>query len=307
MRPLSAPKPWQAALLAACGCGLLAACSHDWDVYLPPVGGTTTGSGGSGATGGGNPGGWGGTPVILGTCPDSDPAAPTLIKLPNVENRSLCIGESEVTRAQYEVWLTAMGPAPHPAPDGMPTACASITDYTPSASWPPGGLGLDGPVTFVNWCDGYAFCLAHGQRLCGHVGLTGGNVDFTESNLPGASEWFSACTNAGNTGFAYGNTYVANRCNGLDYGANKALGVMTLVECRGMAPVFDLSGNVWEWEDSCESDATDAGNPLDDQCRQRGGAYNGPQEDLRCGSSSQTGRGLSYATLGFRCCANPIP
>jgi len=297
---LSTHKPWQAALLFAASSGLLAACSHDWDVYLPP-GGTASGSGGNGAAGGANSGGWGGAPVITGKCPQSDPGAPTLVTIPTPEHYAMCIGESEVTRGQYATWLDT---APS-APAGMPAACASVASYTPTASWPPGGIALDSPVAFVNWCDAYAFCLAHGQRLCGKIGPAGGNVDFSSSNVPGVSEWFNACTNAGSSTYPYGASYVADRCDGLDYGANKAVTVKSLAECRGRAAVFDLSGNVWEWEDSCEPG--DAGSPLGDQCRQRGGAYNGPQEDLQCQSSSQTGRGLAYATLGFRCCANPLP
>jgi formylglycine-generating enzyme required for sulfatase activity len=63
--------------------------------------------------------------------------------------------------------------------------------------------------------------------------------------------------------------------------------------------VYDLSGNVWEWEDSCNNYAGSG-----DYCRLRGGSCNYYDEYLRCAYGDSDTRALDYsAYVGFRCCA----
>ena len=77
--------------------------------------------------------------------------------------------------------------------------------------------------------------------------------------------------------------------------------------CEGGWPgVFDMSGNVAEWEDCC--DESDAG-PVRGTCVARGGTYqdNGSAVSLACVSGDNSTytvvrRNTASVTLGFRCC-----
>jgi formylglycine-generating enzyme required for sulfatase activity len=65
----------------------------------------------------------------------------------------------------------------------------------------------------------------------------------------------------------------------------------------GYAGLFDLSGNVGEWEDSCNG-TTDA-----DSCRIRGGSYQRASANLRCDDTYTWQRGAAFVDVGIRCCA----
>jgi len=90
-------------------------------------------------------------------------------------------------------------------------------------------------------------------------------------------------------------------CSGGDDGTYATVEVATLWDCQssvgGYAGVFDLSGNVWEWEDSCD-EYTDSMN----SCRARGGAFYSAADFLRCDSDGNTDRGFVDYSIGFRCC-----
>lgn len=122
----------------------------------------------------------------------------------------------------------------------------------------------DEPMVCVDWCDAHAYCKAVGKRLCGAIG--GGETSFEAHADPGVSQWMAACSSAGLFHYPYGNTFDPHACNGAELqpeecvtqGRCRARAVATLPECRGPeAPfngVYDLSGNVSEWEDSCDWD-----------------------------------------------------
>jgi formylglycine-generating enzyme len=87
---------------------------------------------------------------------------------------------------------------------------------------------------------------------------------------------------------------------------SQSYAVGTRPQCKspspGYAHVFDLSGNVEEWEDSCEKSA-DTG-AFTDACRTRGGSFETPRDDTRCDAVPTSARQRSDVspTLGFRCC-----
>jgi formylglycine-generating enzyme required for sulfatase activity len=65
--------------------------------------------------------------------------------------------------------------------------------------------------------------------------------------------------------------------------------------------IYDLSGNVAEWENSCN-----ATTGASDNCAVRGGSYDsGSQTTLTCalsGAQPPQPRSTTAADIGFRCC-----
>src|SRR5262249_21771326 len=144
-----------------------------------------------------------------------------------------------------------------------------------------------------------AFCTWAGKRLCGGIG--GGAALFGGFANPALDEWYAACTNSGQIAFPYGTTYAPTTCNGKDRALTNALvAVASLPGCTGgiSNQLFDLSGNAWEWEDSC------SGTAATDACRIRGGGFFSAETTLRCAADATLGRNLDiYVDVGFRCCS----
>jgi formylglycine-generating enzyme required for sulfatase activity len=106
--------------------------------------------------------------------------------------------------------------------------------------------------------------------------------------------------------YPYGNddSVLKTNCNvaGHSGTSDKSLSVATLEQCvaRGTdsRPIFDLVGNVYEWEDSCASTA--ANSP----CRARGGSYGNSNSLYNACNGDATGkRNETSALTGFRCCS----
>jgi formylglycine-generating enzyme required for sulfatase activity len=133
--------------------------------------------------------------------------------------------------------------------------------------------------------------------MCG--GLGGSSNAFDGYASINTSQWMHACSGGGASTYPYGDTYEPATCNGVDYSAGEALPVKQASGCQGGANgIYDMSGNVWEWEDSCQ-----AGTGVADQCRLRGGSFwfNG-QSDLRCDNPNANDRSSSLDIYGIRCC-----
>jgi formylglycine-generating enzyme required for sulfatase activity len=234
--------------------------------------------------------------VVPGTCPAPTGDEPALAKVPHPLGGAVCIEPTEVTRGDYEAWLLSGTP-----PTGMPASCDFDTDHTPTADWPPGGVGLTLPVAYVSWCDALAYCLAIGRRLCGD--LEGNPVATSEWSSPTGSEWFTVCTAQGTRPYPYGATYQASTCNGGDVALGQTATVTSMTGCvDATGQVHDLSGNIWEWENACSADTGQ-----NDSCRLRGGGYTNSQNDLMCAADSTDLRGQPRVTVGFRCCADILP
>jgi hypothetical protein len=300
------------AAIAGSALVLLAGCSHDWEVYLPrgePSGATssggaggTTGVGGGGGAGGAGgqgatgTGGGGGTGAELpeGKCPDLP--GPPLVLVPTEDRNGSCVDATEVSNQHYLEWLDRM-----PGNDDVPQECLGNLTFVPSSGWPPNAMLLDLPVTYVDWCDALAYCTTNGKRLCGQTDGTPSPWDgFQDAK---SSEWFSACSASGTRVYPYGDMYSPDACNGAEHGVNGPLPVGKLDSCNGGFPeLFDMSGNVAEWENACESVSGKS-----DPCRIRGGAFSNGEANLRCQANSAASRESSNAAVGFRCCASVIP
>jgi formylglycine-generating enzyme len=213
----------------------------------------------------------------------------------NIGGDSFSIDVTEVTKGQYDSWLSV-----NPA---LPTEanCSYVVSYAEQSAV---GVytGTDAahhPVVSVDWCDAYAYCNAVGKRLCGAIG--GGSTGYSSYSDVTSSQWFRACSSGNDDEYPYGNTFQGSYCNGHDYGANQTVAVGSVATCvtaaPGFAGVYDLSGNVWEWEDSCSTTGQSAA------CHIRGGSFSGTNSNLFCGYNVTGSRNYTNNGVGFRCCS----
>jgi formylglycine-generating enzyme required for sulfatase activity len=214
---------------------------------------------------------------------------------------AFCIDSTEVTSAQYTAFLEAG------APPAQLADCASNTDYRPKRGVPYARGRDDDPVTYVSWCDAYAFCKWAGKRLCGKIG--GGSLGgMSDSMDASASQWLAACSHGGLHVYPYGDTYDPSACNGPanpDYGG-KIAPVGSVTSCvGGYAGLHDMSGNVAEFEDSCRR--LDGGGL---HCEFRGGSFAEAGASAPTWTSCGTTAGKDgvddpacCSDLGFRCCS----
>jgi formylglycine-generating enzyme required for sulfatase activity len=215
----------------------------------------------------------------------------------------------EVTAASYKAWL-----ATSPSLAVQREECASNDSFVPGALSPiaravlaDGGFSPDPacagwldanpnpkmPIVCVDWCDAIAYCAWTGGHLC--RGTDGRSLLYRNDPTPARGEWWSACSTNGANAYPYGNTYVNGRCN--DSNSHVAeVGHYPDCQVKG---VFDLSGNVTEWEDSC-SDYNDI--PEAQNCLRRGGAFFDNDAGLTCTAYREATRGSQDSDHGFRCC-----
>jgi formylglycine-generating enzyme required for sulfatase activity len=215
----------------------------------------------------------------------------------------ICIDTTEVTQAQYQQFLDAK----NGDTSGQATECAWNNVYAPSlmCTFDPTGRGAY-PVNGVDWCDATAYCKWTGKRLCG--GPTGGLIStsaITDLQMPQISEWTAVCSHGGERAYPYGTAFSGTACNGGESMTTPAIvPVATTPGCVGGYPgIYDMLGNVHEWEDACYS--TGGAPGAADKCWFRGGSYH----DLGDSCSSAWDVRRDYVDylcdIGFRCCADP--
>jgi formylglycine-generating enzyme required for sulfatase activity len=224
--------------------------------------------------------------------------------IPVSPGQAYCMDRTEVTQAQYAAFLQAKGKDlsgqtdPYCAKNNITYGFIYATDATPGC---PEGVFTpeqtpDTPVACVDWCDAVAYCQWAGKRLCGRIG--GGSVDVKEGASSVQSEWYYACSQGGKTAYPYGDTYQKGKCRDDDPTATSAKPA-TDSACHGTNPPFDeivdLSGNLFEWEDSCD----------DIHCRIRGGNFVESPKGASCSAGLLSGKIADYSSgVGFRCCAD---
>lgn len=216
-----------------------------------------------------------------------------MVSVPKATTGSYCIDATEVRQADWAAWLAT-----------SPSTGAQVAECTSNASFAPDTAGACAsaynpgttpnlPVVCVDWCDAVAYCSAHGKRLCGNV--SGGAMAFASFTDAGFDQWHRACTLGGSRAYPYGAGYVAGTCTD---SASTTTAVGSKAGCEGGFPgIFDMSGNVSEWEYACN------GSNPNSKCRLRGGAYSDTGAAVACGAAADDKRLTRSATIGLRCCS----
>ncbi len=275
-------------------------------------GSANAGSGGKpgGATGGSaGTGGTGGTAAAL-HCPAGTTNRASQ-EVPLAAGGFYCIDHAEVRNRDYKLFLDAQLSGA-----GQIAACSFNTTFLPDTAGqcnqydPANKPNI--PIACVDWCDAAAFCKWDGKHLCGKLG-GGANApaDFADASK---SAWYRACSHAGDYDFPYGNTYSGMACVGLDNTAVHPLATPVTDCVGGYDALYDMSGNVAEWEDSCSGSAG-----ATDLCLDRGGSYLdtnvavGQSPSLQCNSNvhgspkmAAKARSTRDKEIGFRCCSEPV-
>jgi sulfatase modifying factor 1 len=250
-----------------------------------PGGASSSSAGASGSSAaGGRTGGTGGIASAgsssLGACP------PDMVEVGSSQAR-FCIDAFEVTNAKYLAFTQQHTPA-----DLLQSgACQPNASFLPPvncASTLMDSSSGELPVVCVDWCDASAYCSSVGKRLCGRIG-GGGNPRSDQ-----ADEWFLACSGPD------GRPQSGTACNdsSFDGSAMMPLAAAQIPDCEGGVPgLFNMSGNIAEWENSCSGTDTRA------SCNVRGGSFLDAPSALRCASAVGSHRLSESAAIGIRCCA----
>jgi formylglycine-generating enzyme required for sulfatase activity len=210
-------------------------------------------------------------------------------------SNAYCIDETEVTNGDYAKFVASQSDA---GTVQQPIFCSWNTTFRPNdAGWPHPGYDQF-PVSQVDWCDAWSYCKWANKRLCGKIGV--GDLADVFATDPDRAQWYRACAGTGRSPYPYGTSYDARRCNGVDNVPPQLFEVKWFKDCQGHEPgLFDMSGNVYEWIDVCES-VTGAS----DSCRTAGGAFNSPSYELACDFRAVLPRNNTTPNVGFRCCTD---
>jgi len=283
-------------ILVAFGCG-----EDNDSIGRTSAGGASASAGSGGVSVGGSggestsgSGGMSGASAV--SCPTGLPG-PELVPIPAGAGSGYCMDATEVTNAHYAAFIADAGSAA-----GVQDAwCDWNISNLPLYGWPAVGKN-EHPVAYVHWCNAYAYCAWAGKRLCGRIG--GGPNATVDAADATKSQWYNACSRGGALAYPYGDAYDPNACNGQENGVDATTTVGSKPKCEGGHPgLFDLSGNVFEWEDSCYIKNGNSG----DACWLRGGGFTHPQAQSTCEGSYLLPRGSSeLGYIGFRCCAESV-
>jgi formylglycine-generating enzyme required for sulfatase activity len=212
-----------------------------------------------------------------------------------------CIDATEVTNEQYDVFVAKVSPKTPAFPAQCKWKATGSFVPTPKVGTP------NQPVRNVDWCDAWAYCDAQDKRLCGAIGsgTTKNPTPFDKYDDPNVDQWRHACSYGASPAWPYGATADPTRCNTSDRipdaGVSGPVAVRALTTCIGsiaeLNTLYDMSGNVAEWEDSCQSSTG-----VSDPCRVRGGSFRDTAANAACGVATTRNRSDRQDWVGFRCC-----
>jgi len=194
-----------------------------------------------------------------------------------VESAMGCIDQYEATvRENVDCTGQIFGQGEDDYPDGFPdlvesagcggTCCSRVVE-PPTSTVYACSLGGAIPSRLVTWFQAKRACENAGKSLCTNA------------------EWVAACA-------AEDTTPTGCNTNSMNLNAPVATGSLTTCE-GGTAGLFDISGNMAEWTDSCTGETSNI----------RGGGYafiGGLNDD--CGSGVLRGTAGTNEQYGFRCC-----
>lgn len=262
--------------------------------------GAAAGSGGSatgGASGSGGDGGTdSGTPCTAAGVPAN------MVPVKRGDGSCFWIDKLEVTRGQYAdfvkdppttppicTWNTSLD-----APENPVGTCASSADAGAAGAGGAGG-GDTLPVTCVDWCDAYTYCVKQGKTLCkGSKGQAK------------TTDWYLACSGGFgvDNSWPYGKQHADGYCNDGCTSSCQLEPVGSFSDCKTTDPaneIFDLSGNASEWTDECVNTNVDP----EAACNTRGGTVVDLGNSTACDAVVSPPRKNGQPYVGFRCCWEP--
>lgn len=251
-----------------------------------------------------------------------------LIRIPDVSTlvsvyspmgigRPILIDATEVTQGQYRRFLEATDGGTDTT--GQPGFCAWNATFAPSPDCYADIARSDElvacdhqPQTCVDWCDALMYCQWAGKRLCGRI--RDGSLIPLGLTVSLDSEWYVACSSGTMYPYSPGLIDDAHMCNTLDCarelscpyspGGTRVLPPGSMPSCQSphesYGGVYDLTGNVWEWENAC-----DGMDGAADRCAFRGGSVSDGGSGVRCDTVPSQARAVAHVEVGFRCCADP--
>jgi sulfatase modifying factor 1 len=213
----------------------------------------------------------------------------------SVDAGGYTIDSTEVTNAAYNAFLGWVSTADAGAL--VHTFCGFNATFARECSSP--DLAPDHPVSCVDWCDAWAYCKWDGKRLCGRIG--GEELGAGDTTDPTKSQWMRACAGIDGQTYPYGVSAAVDACQTLEHAdGGGASAVRSLAGCEGRpAGLFDMSGNVAEWEDGCDL----SGSAEKNLCPVRGGSFVSPAATATCANARTAERQVHSREIGFRCCS----
>lgn len=220
---------------------------------------------------------------------------PRMVAIEGPAGSLFCIDSTEVTNAHYQRFMAA-----HVSLSNQEARCADNDAWGP----PFEGDGKQ-PVTLVDFCDAVGYCAWAGKRLCRALSEPYAALEDVED--PARSEWSWACSAGGSRRFPYGDEFDGAACvSSLTDGeqavseSDHSYPVASFPGCEGgFAGIFDMSGNVTEWEDAC------ADGEVGKVCAVRGGGYTAPvSTTLDCATYLPPYPATQLYDAGIRCCAD---
>jgi formylglycine-generating enzyme len=208
-----------------------------------------------------------------------------------------CVDSTETTNAEYAAFL-----ASSPDLGTQMSVCSWNTTFVPSTGWPATAGLENNPVVWVDWCDAYAYCQWAVKRMCGAI--DGGSFSMADYANPSVDQHFYACSMGAALIYPYGDAWSPTRCNGANAGYGDTQPVGSLKGCVGGYPgLYDMVGNVEEWQDSCTGTAG-----ASDICVDGTGAFDFPSSDsgaegTRCDFLDTDFRNAHFQDVGIRCCS----